>query len=211
MKTRILIPILLALLAVTKANAALSIIYSGIQNLPIPVNLEGSYLQIHSGATATAEPADFNSAPWINPFFGGESIATSPLLRPVITGAAQIVNLPHGAPIDSGSNFATGASGSDSHLGAGAGQFRLNVPGYIGFTFRPTVGGPDHYGWLQIDIRTTGLGKIISWGYQSAPGVAITAGAPVPIPELGALALLGLAGAGLTLRRRRGRGRSKGD
>jgi hypothetical protein len=103
--------------------------------------------------------------------------------------------------IGSGSNFALSDNGSSTHVGAGAGQFALNVPGYLGFTFRPAVGGPDHYGWLQIEIHNTGPGKIISWAYENTPGASIEAGAPV-VPEPGALALLGLAGTGLTLRRR---------
>ena len=200
MKIRILLPLLLALLAVTKVSAA-TIVYSGVQDLPIPLNDEGTYLQVHSGATAAAFPPDWATAPWINPFFGGVFIGTGPLLRPVITGPDQILNLEPGTVIGSGSNFALSDNGSSTHVGAGAGQFALNVPGYLGFTFRPAVGGPDHYGWLQIEIHNTGPGKIISWAYEDTPGASIEAGAPV-VPEPGALALLGLAGASLALRRR---------
>jgi PEP-CTERM motif len=199
---KLILPCLLAHLFSVQPGRAM-IVYSGIQDLPIPLNSEGAYLQIHSGATAAAFPLDWATAPWINPFFGGVYIGNSPLRRPVITGTDQVINLAPGVSIGGGSNFVSGESGSTTHVGAGAGQFALNVPGYLGFTFAPTVGGPDHYGWLQIEIHNTGPGKIISWAYEDTPGASIEAGAPV-VPEPGSLALLALAGAGLTLRRRRG-------
>lgn len=198
----LILPFLCAVLLAAPANGA-TIVYSGVQDLPIAVNDEGTYLQIHSGATAAAFPTDWATAPWINPFFGGVFIGTGPLLRPVITGPDRILNLEPGTVIGSGSNFALSDNGSSTHVGAGAGQFALNVPGYLGFTFRPAVGGPDHYGWLLIEIHNTGPGKIISWAYEDTPGASIEAGAPV-VPEPGALALLGLAGGVLALRRRRG-------
>ena len=202
----LILPFLCAVLLAAPANGA-TIVYSGIQDLPIPLNSEGTYLQIESGATAAVFPPDWATAPWINPFFGGVYIGNSPLLRPVITGTDQILQLEPGTVINGGSNFVAGESGSTTHLGGGPGQFTLNVPGYLGFTFRPTVGGPDYYGWLQIEIHNTGPGKIISWAYDNTPGAPIEAGATIA-PEPGVLALIGLAGAGLALRRRRGTGYS---
>lgn len=197
----LLLPSLCAVLLAASATGA-PILYSGIQNLPIPVSPEGTYLQIASGATAAGFPSDWATAPWINPFFGGVDIGNSPLLRPIITGTDQILNLQPGTVVDSGSNFVAGESGSTTHVGFGLGQFALNVPGYLGFTFQTTTGGPAYYGWLQIEIRNSGSGKIISWAYDNTPGALIEVGATVA-PEPGALTLLGLAGAVLALRRRR--------
>lgn len=203
MQNRILLPLLLALLAAAPASRA-TIVYSGVQDFPIPQTFEGTYLQIDSGVTAASFPPDWATAPWINPFFGGVYVGNSPLLRPVITGTDQILNLEPGTVIGSGSSFVGGESGSTTHLGGGPGQFTLNVPGYLGFTFRPTAGGPDYYGWLQIEIHNTGPGKIIAWAYEGSSGVPIAAGNN-GVPEPGALALLTLAGGALAVVRRRRR------
>ena len=191
MKARFLL--LLLPLAATPAVAA-TIIYSGIQNVPIPLDPVGAYLRLDTGATATAYPVDWDTAPWINPDFGGTRIFNSPLLRPIITGTDQILNLAPGTLIGSASNFVAGESGSDKHFGTGPGQFAQNVPGYLGVAFRSTVGGPDYYGWIQMQISNTGAGKIISWAYDDAPGTPIQAGNTGVVPEPGVLALLALAG-----------------
>ena len=159
MKFRFLL--LFALAVATPASRA-TIVYSGVQDFPIPFDLEGSYLRIDTGTTAGALPGDWSTAPWINPYFGGVKIANSPLLRPVITGSSQILNLAVGTVIDGTSNFVAGESGSETHFGLGAGQFALNVPGYLGVTFRPTVGGPDYYGWIELQVSNVGSAKIIS-------------------------------------------------
>jgi hypothetical protein len=189
MKLRLFWLLLLLLAAMPAARAGL--IYSGVQNIPIPVNDEGAYLRLDPDAIAGAFPADWETAPWINPFFGGVAIGNSPLLRPIITGTDQILNLAPGTVIDGTGNYVAGESGSSTHVGPGAGQFQIGVPGLIGFVFETTVGGPDYYGWLGIEIDNLGAGRIIDWGYSDTPGAGLTAGiAAVPEP---ATALFGLA------------------
>ncbi len=184
MKFRFLL--LFALAVATPASRA-TIVYSGVQDFTIPFDLEGSYLRIDSGATTGALPGDWSTAPWINPYFGGVKIASSPLLRPIITGSSQILNLAVGTVIDGTSNFVAGESGSETHFGIGAGQFALNVPGYLGVTFRQTVGGPDYYGWIELQVSNLGPGKIISWAYENVSAAPIQVGAT---PEPGVLGLL---------------------
>ena len=201
MKSRSLLLFLLALPAVTSVTRA-TIVYSSQQDVPIPLDPEGEYLRLDTGATAGAFPADWATAPWINPFFGGVDIGNSPLLRPVITGTDQVLNLAPGTLIGSGSNFVAGESGSATHFGIGSGQFALNVPGYLGVTFRSTVGGPDYYGWIQVQISNIGPGKIISWAYENVSAAPIRVGDDGSVPEPGVLALLGFGLLGLGRRLR---------
>ena len=208
MKSRSFLLFLLAIPAATSVTRA-TIVYSGQQDVPIPLDPEGEYLRLDTGATTGAFPADWATAPWINPFFGGVDIGNSPLLRPVITGTDQIMNLSPGIPIGSGSNFVAGESGSSTHFGIGSGLFGLNVPGYLGVTFRSTVSGPDYYGWIQVQISNVGPGKIISWAYENESGTPIAAGQTVATaPEPGVLALLcaGVLGFSRRPRQRNARG-----
>jgi hypothetical protein len=177
-----------------------AVTYSGLQDIPIPLDFGGVYLNILSGATDTAQPGTWTSAPWINPFFGGVDIGNSALMRPIITGASQIEKIAAGASIDSAGNFAAGASGSSTHVGLASDQFQLGVPGYLGFAFQPTTGGPTHYGWMQVTISNTGAGAIHDWAFDDLAGSAIEAGA-VPEPGRSFLLLAGLCLAGLRRRR----------
>lgn len=191
MKPRLLL--LLVLLAVAIPASRASIVYSGIQNVVIPYDFNGVYFRIDTGVSTLVAPGDFNTAPWMTPFFGGSEIINGALLRPVITGPAQIVNLAPGTPINGASNFAAGASFSDTHFGVGPGQFAANVPGYMGATFRSAPAGPDYYGWVQLEMDNASTGKIISWAFENTSGASILAGQTVSaIPEPGTV-VFGLA------------------
>jgi hypothetical protein len=200
MKSRSLVLLLIAGLAFA-GTARAALFYSGVQNIPVPVTLDGAYLRITDGTAVGSFPADWNLAPWINPFFGGTEIANSALLRPVITGADRILNLAVGTPINATSNFVAGESGSTTHVGPAANQFQLGSPGIIGFAFKPSVSDPDFYGWLRLTINNVGTGSIVDWGYQTTAGAGVTAGAIGPIPEAGtALFATGVVLACLTRR-----------
>lgn len=197
--------LLLTLLSVAPSASHAGVVFSGIRDVAIPLSFEGEYLRIDTGTTSGAYPADWDTAPWINPFFGGVYIGNSPLLRPVVTGTDQILKLAAGTVIGSGSNFVAGESGSTTHVGGGPGQFALNVPGYIGVDFQTTVGGPDYYGWIQMTISNTGAAEINSWAYESVSGVSILAGA---VPETGT-ACFGLLLIGVSLWRRNRRAQAR--
>ena len=177
--------------------------YSGVQNIAVPATLEGTYLRLSDGTVSGAFPADWSTAPWLNPFFGGVDIANSPLLRPVIAGTDQIVNLAPGTVIASASNFVAGESGSTTHVGPSANQFQIGTAGIIGFVFETTVGGPDFYGWAKVVINNAGAGSITDWAYDNTPGTSIQAGQIAPVPEPATLAVgLLCIGAGIARRRR---------
>ena len=198
MKTRLLHSTLLALATASASHAG--IVWSGPMNVPVPFTFDGVYLNPFTGATAATQPADWNAAPWLNPFFGGVDIGSDALLRPVITGADQVVNLGVGETISAASTFAAGESGSTTHVGAAANQFQLGTPGYLGFAFEPALGGATYYGWAQLTISNTGAGTLHDWAYENAAGAAIRVGA-VAVPEPGT-ALFGLALLGTALTRR---------
>ena len=162
------LPFSALLWSVVSAHAGVT--YSGYQNIAVPQNLEGLYLNVTTGATSFSQPADWNSSSWINPFFGGVYTANSDLLRPVITGSDQILNLGTGTLVSSASTFATGESGSTTHVGAGAGQFTLGTAGYMGFQFKTSPAGTTQYGWLNTTISNTGTGVIRDWGFEAEAG-----------------------------------------
>lgn len=179
-------------------SAPAAVIYSGLQNITIPNDFEGVYVNVITGAATTSLPGNWNDAPMINPFFGGTAIATSALLRPVITGADQIENLSYSILVGPESSFAAGESGSSTHIGSGPGQFLLGVEGYIGYAFSAYVGGPTMYGVMRVTLDNDGSGATIhDWTYDDS-------GAPVIIPEPGRGVLLLLACIGIVLQRRRG-------
>ena len=192
---------LLAFLIPHSAHSA--VVYSGIQNLSVPQDLGGLYLNVFTGATATLQPGDWNTAPWINPFFGGVSIGNSDLLRPNTDGAGRDLKVAIGSIVNNTLTFAAGEAGSTTHVGAGADQFQLGAQGLLAFEMQETVGGPNRYGWMRIVISNTGAGTIVDWAYDNS-ATSIVAGftGTVLIPEPSRMLLL-LAGIQCLVMRRR--------
>jgi hypothetical protein len=62
------------------------------------------------------------------------------------------------------------------------------------------VGGPDRYGWIELQVSNVGSAKIISWAYENVSAAPIQVGAT---PEPGSLGLLLVGTLGVLNRRRR--------
>ncbi len=187
-----------ALLAIcTPAPAA--IIYSGLQNIAIPTNFDGVYLDIDTGISSTSLITGWD----INPFFGGAAIGNSAEFQPARFGTNNddpIMRLYYGDLVDGSLFYSTGEGGSGypvSHLGAGMGQFAPGEEGYIGFKFTTNDASGPYYGWLRVVLTNDTAGGVIrDWAYDDT-------GAPIQAPEPGRAALLLLGMLGFLSRRRR--------
>ena len=199
-----------ALVLSLRSNAA--VVYSGLQNVLIPLTIQGVYLNVDTGATASSQPGTWNTAPWFNPFLGGTSVANGALFCPVIDAPSHpinpdtIVNLAFGTLIDATLNYTGGENVSSGHTAAVAtpNKFTLGQPGYVGFKFQTAPASASYYGWAQVVFNNTGTGTIIDWAYDDSASTPISAGftgAAVPEPSRAMLVLTGLLAA--TLRRRR--------
>jgi hypothetical protein len=202
------IPLLFLLAAPLKA----AVVYSGSQNLPVAWDdLEGVYVNVVTGATATTWPSDFDQAPWINLTLGGYGVFNSELIKPVaVSGGASYdpnqttdyyLNLAEGTVLDSSDDFMENAFGSTNHAGliGDPGKFVEGTSGFMGFQFQDVVGGDTYYGWLRFTMDGSSFGTLQDWAFENTAGTGITVGA---VPEPSA-AMLALAGCGMALRRRR--------
>lgn len=192
------------LLLGTTAPAA--VVYSGLQNVSIPFGAGEVYVNVFTNAVTSSYPADYETAPWIQAFFGGSGIGTGPLVRTVVTGGVvagmeQTENLAYGTMVGPSSRFSIGDSGyngSETHVGAALNQFQLGTQGYIGYEFTPTVGGQAYFAVMRVTVANDGVSATIhDWSYENTPGMAIA----VPEPSRALLMLVGCMSAWLRRRR----------
>ncbi len=142
-------------------HAPADVIYSNLQNIPIPSTFDGVFVDVDGGLAPS--PATFNG--WdINPFIGGKYLANSAAFQPArdgVDGIDTILKFNTGDTISSGLNFATGRGGSLDHLGNAAGQFTPNKEGYLGFRLN------DNYGWMRVVLG--GATPVIKdWAYDTS-------------------------------------------
>ncbi|MFN0079451.1 MAG: PEP-CTERM sorting domain-containing protein [Prosthecobacter sp.] len=191
---------LLALLLFAVAvPAPAAVIYSGLQNIALPTDFDGVYLDIDTGAFSTSTITGWD----INPFFGGSAIGNSADFQPARTGLNNddpIVRLSYGALVNADLFYSTGEGGSGdpvSHLGSGSNQFDPGVEGYLGFKFTTNAAAGPYYGWMRVVLtNNTSGGLIKDWAYDDT-------GAPIHTPEPGRAILLLLGMLGLVTQRRR--------
>lgn len=195
MKASILLTSILAVVGSVPASAA--ILYFDLGSVAIPNGepdgITGVYVNIVTGATATSEPVDFNTAPWINLFLGGTGIANSELLRPWASSASYdpdtnyFVNLAPGTTIDSSGLFVGGESASILHTGGAGDQFQSGIQGFLAFAYEASEGSGVAYGWLRFTLNEFGDGAALDLAYSDTPGESLEIGA---VPEPAAYAAL---------------------
>lgn len=180
--------------------------YHDFQDLTIPADSAGIYVNPVTGATSTEVPTDYATAPWLNLFFSGTAIGSTPFIEPAITAPATgngdglILKIDYQQEVGPTLEFAEGFNGSENHTGSGSGQFQFGVPAAIGFALSTAAEGPVSYGWMSITISESGTGILHGSAYEDTPGVPILAGS---VPEPGTSALLLLTSGAFLLRRRR--------
>ncbi|KAB2637757.1 MAG: hypothetical protein DVB25_09400, partial [Verrucomicrobia bacterium] len=159
-------------------SALAEVVYSGIQDIAIPANFDGVFLNV-----VTQQHATYEFSGWdLNPFFGGLGIANAPNFQPARLGTDSgdsIVPLSFGSSISSSLSFATGYGGSGAednsgHLGPGPSQFTAGQSAYLGF--QVTRNASVSYGWMQVTLTRDGIGVIQDWAYDPS-GNAMLAGA----------------------------------
>ena len=208
---------ILSLIAASSSTAA--VLYSGVQNIPIPTTFAGVSLTLDRSDAAvfsqdtTATNTDGSS--WdLNFFLGGAGLANSPSAQPVRDNAGDnlsfVHNLVPGTSVDSGSTFSSGFGGSgfpNQHIGSGteaantaANQFTSATTAFFGFVLDPGTAAP-LYGWAKVILNNDGNpGVIESWAFESTPNTPILVNL---VPEPSGVLLIAAGFAGLVLRRRR--------
>jgi hypothetical protein len=200
------------------ANA--TIIYSGIQNVPLTNGSPGIYInlvtKVSTGSPATAPGWDIN--PYVNggstgSFFGMYLPGgTNPVLvksSAAGAGGADVAMLPSGAGIGPSSTFIGQPAQFGFMNNNTVGDWVGTGSGYMGirFTEAGVNGGAPMYGWVQISKTIagdpprggpTGI-TFVDWAYDNG-GAAIAAG---NVPEPSSLALLAVGAVGVCVRRGR--------
>lgn len=122
---------------------------------------------------------------------------------------SNVAALSFGSLIGTGDNFGSGGKlvAYDTVNSDVDGDWSATgASNYLGFYFT----GPDgiQYGWADISTTataTTSSFEILSYAYETNPGMSISAGQTSELPEPSSLVMLALGGAGLIALRRRKR------
>ena len=81
-------------------------------------------------------------------------------------------NLSYGAAIDGAAAF--NSFGDLCASGGFAGSQFCGAAGYVGIQF--AVGTDTHYGWVQLDVASSGALTVMDYAYEATPDTAIAAG-----------------------------------
>ncbi len=189
-------------------SAQAQIVYSGVVSIPIPVNVDGVYINVVTNLTGTTGGT---TAGWdINPY----SASTLQWFTPSATTHGVVSGFPGGSSATLVDNLplatlVSGLSAFGSNQvseATGATAFLLNSDdNYVGFRFvNEGAGGATNFGWMRIHLGasfTDAARAIIGYAYDNT-GAGIPVGA-VAVPEPSSMALMSLGAAGLAVIRRR--------
>ncbi|GAA5482914.1 PEP-CTERM sorting domain-containing protein [Haloferula sargassicola] len=199
----LVLTVLITFAAGTRAQTA--VIYSGVQDIPIPTNFEGVSVNIFDLTSFDGDPAPDWSDSQVNFFFGGDGVFSGPRFLPVRTGTGAtdpILSLMPGDLVETISLTGPGGNGaSQDHIGNALGQFPSGVESYLGFKLDLTGSGDFVNGFMRVTLTNgSSEGLIHDWAYSDTPGETITVGV---IPEPSTPVLVGALGLALAFRRKR--------
>ena len=167
-------------------DAGATVVYSGPTTITVPNNVDGIYLDLVTGATATSSASlpGFD----VNPYgASGFSVYTPTTGGFDSTNGTAPAALALGTSIGPSSTFVSGA--------AAAPAFRVTGTEFMGLEFINDTTGALDYGWVEYTTTATkGFpATIIGYAYDNAGG-SILAGQILssPVPEPGTDAALGL-------------------
>ena len=121
---------------------------------------------------------------------------------PGVVAGSNPGNLALRTTVDASASFST-AGVNDTVFGPNPGEWKLNSPNYLGFSFIAADAGT-HYGWLRIDVSASNLDRtIMEVGYSCVIGQSVTVGQAVPEPSTLIMGLLASGATGVIAWRRR--------
>jgi autotransporter-associated beta strand protein len=155
---------------ITSGHGAAEVIYSGLQDLTIPANYAGTYIDVDGMTSSASESTGWD----FNPFMGGVYLYNSAAFQPARDGTGgmdTVLKFDAGSTISaSGLNFASGSGGSMDHLGT---QFTAGgggVDGYLGFKLN------GNYGWMRVVFTNNAANaKVLDWAYDTSGSSAAIA------------------------------------
>jgi PEP-CTERM motif len=179
-----------ALAAQTAYAAVVTVDFTSNPFSTVPYNIDGFYINLVTGATATAGFAGYD----INPYFSGSGGAGAlfRFLTPATggtVGSTVATPLAVGATVGPASTFASGVVNANSA-----------TPGisYFGLRFANEGTGVTNYGYLAVEQLANppvaGSVRVLAYAYDDA-GLALTVSA-VPEPSAALLMLGGIAAFG---------------